>query len=247
MADRLKPSAAWRNEVFASPQRIDVERTTKATTRHPVGQGWTGDITYANGGHERVAMLILEHLWIAGFVKRWKGQPFNLKELNGPNLVPDLLAELRDSTLHVIECKAHRFITPDVQEKFNTERAFLEPMGFRFHVWTNRNRLSSATSHTVAELERGRTYPAEVERIREIGAAALSAKVLGDLTSVFGWDDTLSAAAHGQFHFNFMRPIDEETPILLHPAEAVINDLFERRHEAPGWWDQLRPAEARAA
>lgn len=237
----LNPSEAWRREVFNSPPRVDVEATARATTRSPVNAGWSAKEWWANGGHERTAMLMVEHLWVTGHVKRWKPQPLLLTELGGPNLLPDLLIELQSRELHVVECKAKRFITPEVQQKFDVEREFLEALGISFHVWTNHDWLSSKQSHTAAELERGRTYPASPERLREIGEAASSARCIGDLTDRFGWDDVLSAAAHAQFHFNFLEPVDELTPIHLSPSSRYCDDLFARRHASGSWWHRLRP------
>lgn len=237
--DSKAPSEAWRRSVFDSAPRIDVEKTGNSSTRHPINVGWTGNLAYANGGHERTAMLILEHLWVLGLVRRWKSQPLNLQEVGGPNCVPDILVELQSRELQIVECKAKRFITPEVQAKFDRSRDFLPEVGIGFHVWTNRDFLSSDTSHTVAELERGRTYPPTAERLRQIAEAARSAHFLGDLTDKFGWDDALSAAAHIQFHFDFMRPIDEETPIQAHSSYNYSDRLFKGRNAHGSWWSQL--------
>jgi len=236
------PSEAWRNEVFSSPERINVLKNGKSTTRHPVAVGWSGQITYANGGHERIAQLILEQLWAEGLVRRWKAQPFNLKEIGGPDAVPDLLAELESRALHVIQVKAKRFLTEEVTARFDLQRAFLEPKGFTFHIWTNADILSSQTSHTVNELERGRRYPASPEMIATIKAAAEKACTVGDLLAQFGWDDVLSAAAQLAFHFNITQPIHESTPLLRHHSSSHYAHLFTRGSATANWWETLAPS-----
>jgi hypothetical protein len=237
------PTEAWRRDIFNSPERIDVEKHGKSTTRYPVSVAWSGRIVHASG-HERIALLLLEHLWAEGLVKRWKSQPLNLQEIGGPCAVPDILVELRSRELHVIEVKAQRFLTTEVQAGFDLQRAFLQGKGFGFHVWTNANVLSSETSHTVSELERGRNYPAEREVVDEIKTAASGCAKLGELTERFGWDDTLSAAAQLAFHFDITKPIHEETHLLRNHSAAYYDHLFARRDAPRSWWDSLPDTKA---
>jgi len=238
-------SEAWRNEIFNSPGRIDVQKNGKSTTRHPVAVGCAGTVSYANGAHERIAGLLLEHLWVEGYVRRWKYQPLDLGELDGPAAVPDILVESYTRQLHIIEVKAKRFITPEIECRFAAEGDFLNALGFRFHVWTNHDVLSSDTSHTVAELERGRRFPADAEVIREIQAMAAACTVLGELFERFGWDDVLAAAAQQAFHFDITKPIYEQTPILRNHSVTYYDHLFAQGHAAAGWWDALGRPESR--
>ncbi len=200
-ASKPGPSKARRQEIFDSPERIDVAKRGTTSTRFPVVMEREKRIVYAWGGYERAALLLVEHLWREKLVSRWKSQPFNLAEFDGPNAVPDLLVELASGELHVIQVRAKRFLTPEVQHKYDVEREFLEPLGFRCHVWTNHDVLAPKTSHTVAELDRGRMFPAPATTIREIAQAAKSAPVLGDLLKKYPWDDVISAASHLAFWY----------------------------------------------
>jgi hypothetical protein len=238
-----RPSTAWAASVFSSPPRIDVETHGKQTTRHPVWIAWRRTVGYANGGYERVAHHLLEHLWAEGLVKRWKSQPINLNELGGPNAVPDILVELASGSLHVVQVKAQRFMTKDVEEKFERERQFLEPLGFVYRVWTTKDVLSSKTSHTVAELDRGRLHPAPAETIARIHEASKAAHRLGELLDQFGWDDTLSAAAHLAFHIDITEPLHENTPLLRNHSCSRYTHLFARRDATASWWEELAPAQ----
>lgn len=233
------PSEAWRQEVFNSKPRRDIQKHGKSTTRHPVMVEWTGLVEYVNGGHERVAALLLEQLYIDGYVRRWKTQPFDLQELGGPNSVPDFLVELKDRTLHIIEVKAKRFVSPEIEAKFDISEKFLEPLGFVFHLWTNADKLSSATSHTVAELERGRRFPAPPEIISEIGKKAAEFQVIGQLLDLYSWDDVLSAAAFRAFHIDFTQPIHENSPIVRNHSNTFYSHIFAKRDESTSWWDSL--------
>lgn len=237
------PSSVWRNEIFESPPRIDVERVGRATTRHQVPIGWRhGELVYANGGNERTAMLLLEALWVIGVVKRWKSQPLDLSEIGGPHCVPDLLVELSSGDLHVVECKSKRFLSDEVKARFDLARDFLEERAIDHHVWTNRDVLNADLSHVVSELMRGRLCPAPKALQLEIAEAATKAVCIGDLAQTFSWDDIISTAANGHFHFHLLEVLNEQTRIELHPAEDYERLLFARRHADAGWWGKLRPA-----
>ncbi|NCT98310.1 MAG: hypothetical protein GXD23_13150 [Comamonadaceae bacterium] len=237
------PSPGWRNEIFDSPPRIDVEKVGKATTGSEVPMGWRlGELAYANGGYERTAMLLLESLWAIDVVKRWKSQPLDLTEIGGPRTVPDLLIELRSGSLHVVECKAKRFLTEEVKAAFELDEEFLKERGIAHHVWTNRDVLTADLSYLVSELLRGRISPAPKALQLEIAQAAATAECIGELAERFGWDDTISTAAHGHFHFNLLESLDEQTRISLHPAKDYESRLFARRHADASWWGKLRPA-----
>lgn len=233
------PSEAWREEIFNSKPRRNIEKEGKSTTRSQVTVEWTGRDEYINGGHERVAALLLEQLYIDGYVRRWKPQPINLLELGGPDAVPDFLVELDDRTLHVIEVKAKRFVSSDLLARFGNFEEFLKPLGFAFHLWTNADKLSSATSHTVSELEHGRRFPASPEIIDEIQERAAGFEVVGQLLDLYSWDDVLSAAAYRAFHIDIAKPIHEKTPLLRNHSRTLCNYLFATRNAPTSWWDTL--------
>lgn len=235
------PSKAWREEVFHTSERIDVDKLGTTSTRHPVFMEREKRIVYASG-HERTALLLFEHLWRERLVSRWKSQPFDLDELGGPAAVPDALVELDDGELHVIQVRAKRFLTPEVQNKYDLEREFLEPRGYHYHVWTNHDVLSSNTSHTVAQLDRGRMFRAPAHTIEAIRQAALNATQLGVLLDRFGWDDALSAAALLAFYIDITEPVHENSAILRNHSPARYRHLFKSRDAAHAWWNALDDA-----
>jgi hypothetical protein len=238
---KLRPSKAWREEVFRSAERIDVDKRGTTSTRHPVFMEREKRIVYASG-HERTALLLFEHLWRERLVARWKSQPFDLQELDGPAAVPDVLVELDDGELHVIQVRSKQFLTSEVQHKYDLEREFLEPRGYHYHVWTNHDVLSSKTSHTVAQLDHGRMFRAPADTIEAIRQAALNATQLGALLDQFGWDDALSAAALLAFHIDITEPIHENSPILRNHSPARYRHLFKGRDAAQAWWNALDDA-----
>ncbi|MBX9871224.1 MAG: Tn7 transposase TnsA N-terminal domain-containing protein [Burkholderiaceae bacterium] len=233
-------SRAWREEVFSSPPRRDIARESKATTRLPVLVPMQGCTFYGDGGNEHVALLLLRHLQAIGIVKRFKSQPFYLEELGGPSkLIPDILVELQDSSLHVIECKSSRFVTDAVKERFALERQCLADLGFRFHIWTNRDKVGQPISSTVRELDRGFKRPPPYETVNRITASVSSRTTLGDLLVNFGHDDVIGAAAVCAIHFDLRRQLHETSAITLLPSAEYQDYFFESRHVPDGWWASL--------
>lgn len=241
MADKSpKVSRAWREEVFSSPPRRDIARESKATTRLPVIVPMQGCTFYGDGGNEHVALLLLRHLQSIGIVRRFKSQPFYLEELGGPGkLIPDLLVELHDWSLHVIECKSSRFVTDEVKARFAIEEQCLIDLGFRFHIWTNRDKVGRPISSAVRELDRGFKRPPPHETVNQISSSVCSSTTLGDLLVNFGHDDVIGAAAVCAIHFDLRRELHETSAVTLHPSPEYQDYFFESRHVPDGWWESL--------
>lgn len=240
--EQHSPSSAWRNEIFNSPPRRDVRRQGKTTTRFPIFAPAQGGVMYAEGGNEQTALLLVRCLQQLGLVKRFKSQAFCLDELGGPSRrIPDVLVELAsDLSLHSIGCKSKRFLTPEVQEGFDLERAFLEPRGFKCHVWTDRDRLSNPSSQTVRLLDRGFRNPPNRAVLYDIEQKAKQFATLNPLLNEFGFDDTIAASAHGAFHFDITKVVNENTPLIHHLPPSYYSYIFESRpilHS--NWWDSL--------
>jgi hypothetical protein len=217
-----------------------VNKQSKATTRFPVPVPLQQVEMYAEGAHEHTAMLILRHLQQLGLVNRFKGQPFALEEISGPNnRIPDLLVELPDASLHVIQCKSHRFLTDEVKNRFEEERICLNAYGIQFHIWTDRNKVGRPMSQSVRLLDRGFRYPPEPEVISSIRNRATQVSRLHELLTDFGWDDVIAAAAHCAIHIDIRETIHEETTASLVGPQDYISYFFARRHVPGGWWDSI--------
>lgn len=238
--EKPKVSRAWLDDVFKSPPRRNIDRDSKSTTRFPVFCPGQYMPRFAEGLNEFVAMLIQRHLQLLGIVKRFKGQAFALEEIGGPeDRVPDLLVELADESLHVIQCKARRFVTTEVQAKFDQERSLLEAFGFNFHVWTDRDIVGRPTSQSIRLLDRGYQNPPERSVIERIRDDAGTTSTLDKLLLAYGWDDAIGAAAHGAFHFDITKELHEKTTITQHHSIDYARLFFERRPISDGWWSSL--------
>jgi hypothetical protein len=241
MTNRKKSlSQGWCDAVFESGPRRCVATQSKSTTRIPVltPSGWQ----YAEGGHEATALMLLAYLQRFGVIKRFKSQPFALEEIGGPKKrIPDILVEVAfgEPTLHIIQVKSKRFITPEVQTKFDTESAFLSTKKIGYQVWTDADHLSRNTSHTVRMLDRGYRHPASSDVIGRIRNAASNVSTLEPLLTEFGWDDAISAASLGAFHINALEKIHEQSTINLSFPGPYYASLFSRRDAVIGWWDSI--------
>ena len=201
---------------------------------------------YAEGNNELCCLRLLEHLWRCRLVKRFKSQAFDLGELGGPSdHVIDVLVELMDGTVHVIQVKSKRFMTTEVQVVMDMEREFLEPRGFNFHIWTNRDRLGPPTSHSVNQMDRGFRFPAKRTILNLIGQRVQDdASTLNPLLLEFGWDDVMSAAAHLKFHIDITKEIHENAPVYKNLSFNYYSFLFKGGDGSRNWWDSLAPAKA---
>ena len=237
-----RPSEAWLNAVFSSPPRRDIQRQSKTTTRWPHYSECSGSWMYGEGANEYTALLMLEYFWRLGIVRRFKPQPFVLSEVGGPEeRVPDLLVEMADRSLYVIPVKAKRFVTAEVQEKFDQERMLLEPLGFNYLVWTNRDALERPISHTVRHIDAGYRFKPPVSVINAISIKEKTgSRVLGELLDEFGWDDVISAIAQLKIFVNITKEVNENTNLLPSFPAHEYRGLFTRGNADAGWFESLR-------
>ena len=241
------PSKAWRDAAFGSPPLRNVKTKSKSTTRTPHRSQQHGISTlYAEGNNELCCLRLLEHLWRCRLVKRFNSQAIDLGEMGGPkDHIIDLLVELIDGSVHAIQVKSKRFLTTEVLAVLDMEREFLEPRGFNFHIWTNRDSLGPPTSHSVNQIDRGFRFPAEQSILNLIGQRAQEdASTLQPLLLEFGWDDVMSAAAHLKFHIDITKEINENTPVYKNLSINYYSFLFKGRNDSRNWWDSLAPAKA---
>jgi hypothetical protein len=234
------PSQAWRDAVFGSPPRRDANRINKSTTRVQLFLPHTGQFVHVEGNHEATALMLIKHLWRNDMIKRAKVQPFSLDELDGrARRVPDFLVELSNGDLVVIQVKAARFITSEVQEQFDQEREFLEYRGFRYCVWTDKTCLGHPVSETVRAIDRGTLLPIAQVALEKVRDHALAHHTLGDLLNEFGWDTTAAALAQGAAFINILEKLNETSTLNSNFSSNLYGGLFSNWNATVDFWDTL--------
>jgi hypothetical protein len=202
---------------------------------------------YGEGANEHTALLMLEYFWRLGIVRRFKPQPFVLSEVGGPEKrVPDLLVEMAgtEHSLYVIQVKAKRFVSVEVQEKFDQERTLLEPLGFIYLLWTDRDALASPTSHTVRQIDAGYRFKPSTSVMDAIAYKEKTGiRVLSELLDEFGWDDVISAIAQLKIFVNVTKEVNEKTNLLPSFPDHEYRSLFARGNAYAGWFESLRSAQ----
>lgn len=235
------PSMAWRREVFESEPVRDVKRITKSTSVVPTNVKSLKRIAYGEGGIEGSALKLIEFLHINGYVSRVKEQAFYMHEIGGPkDHVPDVLVELAaDKSLHIIQCKAKRFMTPEVMGNFQVEKDFVLAKGFKFHIWDDRTILTNDMSNSVRVFERGLGLPISNELLEQIETFSKGAPTFESLLKKYGMDNCQAALARGAFFLNLMKKIDEKSTVTNHFSSSYYQHLFEDRTVPTRWWDTL--------
>jgi len=89
----------------------------------------------------------------------------------------------------------------------------------------------------------GRRYPPSRDVIEQIRIAAKDCHRLGELLTVFGWDDVAAAAADLAFYFDVTKRMDERTPISTTQAPDFYDYLFLESSIPTSWWDSLSKVE----
>lgn len=188
-------------------------------------------------------MLLLELLWLEGYVVRYKTQPFFLHEIGGPALrVPDFLVELADGRVIVIQVKAERYLTDLVKANLEIERLFLLDHGFTFLLWTDKNVLTRSLYINLLQLDKEWRHPTDIQVLRDIQQEALNFSKLGDLLERFSWEEVIGAIASQKIFVSHMGRYDEETPYSLSNSTTEPDFLFRTGTTVYPSRRELRPA-----
>ena len=241
------PSKAWLDSVFSSGPRRDLKTKNKSSTRtaHKTELPGFGGEMYAQGDHHLVALKLLEHLWRCGQVKRFKAEAFDLLEIGGPALhVVDILVEDKYSNSHIIQVKSKNYLTKEVEEVLEEERIFLTEKGFSFHVWTSGNVLAPPGSHSIRYIDDQYKNPPSKEVLDQIGADVRNGFTsLYQLLNKYGWEDSISAAAHLIYHVDITKKLNENSPIQPTIPDNFYAYLIASRSRDEDWWSTLKNTE----
>lgn len=238
----------WVERVFASPPCRNVMGRSRPTQRF-VFRSVSGQLVWCEGGNEATAALLLEHLARMGIVKRYKLQPFRLSHFDPSNkAVPDLLIELLDGRLVVVEVKARRYLSPDVQERLEINEILLSRVGLPFRLWTDKDplhltdKLNSIVWSNVRILQKGRTQEldqASEQWIRD--RVQTGARTLPELMSCghLAWDALIAALARGIINIDPNKVFDEHATLQTTYPSFWWQHLFSEGPVLATWFDSL--------
>ena len=218
-------------------------------TQRFVYRSKSGHLVFCEGGNEATAALLLEHLTRRGIVRRYKLQPFSLSEIDPSNKgIPDLIVELADRRIIVVEVKARRYLTSDVQDQCEVNKTLLASMGLQYKLWLDKDplrmadKLNSIVWSNVRFLHRGNGQPFD-----EVKAGWITNQVqkgvctLGDLMSSgeLDWDSLMAAVARGIIHLNPNEVFDERATLYTTYPARWWQHLFGDGPVLATWWDSL--------
>jgi hypothetical protein len=239
-------------KAFGAPEVRAVKGRSRPTQRYVFKDPLNRQLIWAEGGNELNAALVLMYMKSMGMVRRFKLQPFHFKDIDETlSGVPDILVELNDGTIYVIEVKARRYITDEVNEKLQRIKTNLNLLGIHYLLWTDAdkfgktNKLNRSLSENVRTVHRGRSIEISDEQLKSIEEMVHAGPTcLKDIHQQYGWDLTTAAWARGAFYIDLQKPIDENSPLKKVTAQKVIDYFFEKNEVVGTWWSSLEPLKA---
>ncbi len=234
-------SADWIEWVYASPEVRDPLGRSRPTQRFKPFSRALGKEVCTEGGNELTVLLLLDILHACGFVRRFKLQPFQLKEDDhGVAGVPDYLLERSDGIHLVPEVKSSRFYTrPKIEKAAKIER-FLAQFHLRYVVWETAL-LGPEIWHNVRQVRR---YG--VQLVDRDAAERLCIEVHDSPASF----DQLIDAGHdlhlilhevwvGHLHFNLLERRNGSTRVCAGAHPDFYRRLFGGGSDFDRWWEGL--------
>lgn len=240
-------NTAFVEKTFQCPPVREVKGRSRPTQRYVFQDPIDRELIWAEGGNELTAALILTYLKSQGLVRRFKLQPFRLAEIDETlNGVPDILVELNDFSIYVVEVKAHKFITVEVNEKLQRIKEGLNAQGINYLLWTDTdnfgktNKLNRTISENVKTYHRGLAIEIAdevLDSIRKMVHAAPS--TLKELHAKYGWDTSIAAWSRGAFDLDIKKQIDENAVLQTTVNRKICDYFFETNEVVGTWWSAL--------
>lgn len=242
-------SPRWVDLVFESGPSRDPRGRSRATQRYvtlhpgcraPLGRG---EPLVAEGGSESISRSLLTTMILAGFVKRFKLQPFRMHpaEFGGLDAYPDILFECADSRLYVVEAKSMRFLTNARLEKCRSVERHVNASEMRYLLWTDAWPLSPMVWQLLRNVRRLGTSEVDPRSIEElVNEIAKGSKTVAELRSLGHYTDALRCATwRGLVHFNLFKEFNDDTLVSCNVGDRHFGSLLSARVDAQSWWDTV--------
>jgi hypothetical protein len=232
----------WARFVFANRSVEDPFSSSRPAERGIVKVA--GEI-HVPEGHERVALYVLEHLFLIGFLTSIKSQPFCWLLPGASKLRwPDFLVQARDGRLYLIEVKAHRYITREIEERFERTRRTCAQYGVTLLVWSEQTFLTRPIRNLFTALRRARSTEIDPDVIDELVACVQLAGgqvVLGGLLDQGQEPATvLKAVRLNRLHISLSETLHVNSSVSLHPIDDPQVFILDRGYHASSWWRAMQ-------
>jgi hypothetical protein len=248
MADlvHVPGSEAWVEHVYSTPPYRRVKGRTRWTFRHGPFVPELDRFAYVESGHEFIALLALRHLFHRGAIRRFKEQPYAFRnELHGFDHVPDFAVERREGLPCLIEVKAKRYLTRQLERDLERIGEKLAKHNLTYLVWTDKAPLSRWVRKNLLWM-----HKASVEAIPNAEKLELLTKLrsrgtlyMEEITDL-GFDlfGILSLCWSGLAHFQMSEDIGARTRFSALGSDAFEQLLFNSKPNVSEWWASLEVA-----
>lgn len=239
-------SRPWLDHVFTAEPARKVKGRTRWTHRHATWVGALRRLAYVESRTELIGLLALEYLHRIGQVRRFKEQPFTTtKDEFGCEYTPDFCAEHANGSVYVIEVKAARFITRQVEDELEQRQAQFADQGLQYLLWTDMSPLNTALRHNLLRLRRASTEDIRSSDLDSLvdtlqHSAALPVSTLYQRN--FDLDLIACAAWQGRVFYPMHEALDARTRVTVCPSPALAETLFAASPDTESWWNSLEDA-----
>jgi len=147
-------SLEWLEHVYSEPPARSLKGHSKRNQYHSIPTSPIGLTVGGQGRTEACAVMLLDYLGIAGYIARFKQQPFrtSLDEF-GYQIVPDYLVNCTNGKHYVIEVKTSRYVTALVQATLDRNKEKFAKFGLKYLCWTDKHPHSHNVRHHLMEID----------------------------------------------------------------------------------------------
>jgi hypothetical protein len=235
-------SKEWIDDVYASPPARDPRGRSRPTQRASPPSSALRRSVGIEGGNELTAYLVLEILFAAGLIKRFKEQPFALdRKLYGSAAIPDFIFEWYDGQHFVAEVKSSAYYTAAKERTAEKLHELLGKHQLKYVVWTTEAHLTRRLWHNVRQIRRRHLKipePIQLDALlRELEQGPKSLGLLID--QGYEQDEILCAIWSGQLHINLLEKRDVTTKVHRYPNPHFYTPLLGARPDTESWWNAL--------
>jgi len=244
LADLTLGSPEWTEAVYRTGPARAVDGKGRSTVRHMQTAVADEDEIVLEGRLENSAATLLKILRNAGYIKRFKSQPFKLTTTaHEVEAFPDFLVDLTDTRRYVIECKTSRWLTEPELEQQGAVCNALQGTTMTIGMWTDKYPFSRATFHNLNHLRRAVQLGYTESEIKAINDAVkngpLRIKEIKENIPKIHFDQILAAAYLGNVFLNFLIPITENTYVYKYRDDRLLATLFVPWQRTKLGWESL--------